>query len=516
RGEVEMDGELFALMPKVLALPNDAAVDETLVTWIQSLGEFKAAATPRTFNDRVVWIQNEPNLSDELRTLLTNIYQAERPEKGYYFQEAEVKYKPGPIVFSNEINHSERTFTDNGLHLLTLFRFWNVMHYFSPFLPARGSDWASYWNEQLKSYIPKFIEVKGEVDFILLQNKLMATLHDAHLNVKNEDYFKKYSTYLGYRRLPVYVKVIDGDVVVERVNSKYLSRDGLKVGDVITKFGEEDADTRLARLIEIFGEITPGKYHARVYDSFIRTDFNSIKLEVVRQGKSLALHSTTIGPYDHYYDIGQKSFKMLTDKIGYLRPDRLEWYESAEILSKMEKADGYVVDLRFYPNHFFVPELMYMIGGDDGNLGYTMEPNTRNVGDFDKYDLRTDFTLPEVYLKNGFKREGYNFKGKVVVIVDGKTQSSAEFIAHELGHLPDVTIVGTNTIGVPGNVTVIPLPRNLRVPYTSITTYSSTGYLTAINGVKPDVRVDVTKEALAEGRDEMIEAAIRIVQESKK
>ncbi|MGL4820662.1 MAG: hypothetical protein ACRC5C_11880, partial [Bacilli bacterium] len=419
RGEVEMDGELFKLLPEVLALSKEEPVDSTLISWISSLGTFKPAATPRKFNDRVTWIQNEDSLSDPLKDLLTNIYQAERPAKGYYFQEAEVKYKPGPIVYSNEINHSEPTFTDNGLHLLTLFRFWNAMFYFSPNLPPLSSDWESYWNEQLSTFIPKFIKVKGEVDFLILQNQLMATLRDAHTNIRNESYFEKYESFLGYRRLPVYVKVIDGDVVVERVNSKYLSRDGPQMGDIITKVDGEDGKQRLQRYIDIYGEITPGKYHYMVYDAFIRSDLPSVKVEVLRKGEKRTFYSQTISHYDHYYDLGQKAFKMVTDSIGYMRPDRLEWTDAANIINKMEHADGYIIDLRFYPsNYYFIPEVAYLLGKDLGKYGYTIEPNVREIGSFDKIDLTNSFKLTDVYFENGFKREGYNFKGKVVLIID--------------------------------------------------------------------------------------------------
>ena len=101
------------------------------------------------------------------------------------------------------------------------------------------------------------------------------------------------------------------------------------------------------------------------------------------------------------------------------------------------------------------------------------------------------------------------YTGKVVILVDEISQSQAEYTAMAFRASPNARIIGSTTAGADGNVTPIPLPGGLRSMISGIGVFYPDKRPTQRVGIIPDVEVRPTIEGIREGRDEVLEAALR-------
>jgi carboxyl-terminal processing protease len=99
------------------------------------------------------------------------------------------------------------------------------------------------------------------------------------------------------------------------------------------------------------------------------------------------------------------------------------------------------------------------------------------------------------------------FAGRLAILVDGLSGSSAEIFAGGLQDLGRARIFGTRTAGAALPSEIIKLPNGDGFQYV-IADYLSAGggHLEGV-GVEPDVEVRLTREALLRHRDPVVEAA---------
>lgn len=102
-----------------------------------------------------------------------------------------------------------------------------------------------------------------------------------------------------------------------------------------------------------------------------------------------------------------------------------------------------------------------------------------------------------------------------MILVDEITQSQAEYTAMALRAMPNTAVVGSTTAGADGNTSLIPLPGQLRTMISGIGIYYPDHRPTQRVGIVPDVVVRPTIEGIAAGRDEVLEAAMRLIEDSK-
>ena len=97
----------------------------------------------------------------------------------------------------------------------------------------------------------------------------------------------------------------------------------------------------------------------------------------------------------------------------------------------------------------------------------------------------------------------------VVILIDEISQSQSEYTAMALRASPNARIVGSTTAGADGNVTPIPLPGGLRSMISGIGVFYPDKRPTQRTGIIPDVEVRPTIEGIRDGRDEVLESALR-------
>jgi len=110
---------------------------------------------------------------------------------------------------------------------------------------------------------------------------------------------------------------------------------------------------------------------------------------------------------------------------------------------------------------------------------------------------------------------GAGYKGGVILLMDERSQSAAESVGLILEAGAKHTFVGSPTSGADGVITTVTLPGALRLYFTGMNYMHGDGRQLQRVGLQPDVLVRPTPTGLAEGRDEVLERAIRLIEEGK-
>lgn len=111
------------------------------------------------------------------------------------------------------------------------------------------------------------------------------------------------------------------------------------------------------------------------------------------------------------------------------------------------------------------------------------------------------------------KRNKDHYKGKVIILVNEITQSSTEFHAMAYQVAPNAIVMGSTTAGADGNVSKFYLPGGIATLISGIGVYYPDGKEIQRIGIIPDIEVKPTIQGIKEGRDELMEKAIDIINE---
>jgi C-terminal processing protease CtpA/Prc len=98
-----------------------------------------------------------------------------------------------------------------------------------------------------------------------------------------------------------------------------------------------------------------------------------------------------------------------------------------------------------------------------------------------------------------------------VILVNEITQSQAEYTTMAFRAAPNVTVIGSTTAGADGNVSPIYLVGGIRTMISGIGVFYPDGKGTQRVGIIPDIVVDRTIEGIKNGKDELLEKAIEII-----
>lgn len=101
------------------------------------------------------------------------------------------------------------------------------------------------------------------------------------------------------------------------------------------------------------------------------------------------------------------------------------------------------------------------------------------------------------------------YRGKIILLVDERTQSAGEWACMTLQTAENVTVIGSQTAGADGNVTRTVLPGGYRINFSGLGIYYPDGRETQRRGIKLDIHSSYKISDIANGRDPLIEKALK-------
>jgi len=158
---------------------------------------------------------------------------------------------------------------------------------------------------------------------------------------------------------------------------------------------------------------------------------------------------------------------------------------------------GLIIDIRNYPSEFVVFALgSLLVNAKTDFVRFTIG-DLSNPGAF-HWGANLSLTPAAPH-----------YSGKIVILVDEVSQSQAEYTTMAFRAAPGAIVLGSTTAGADGNVSPIPLPGGLRSMISGIGVFYPNKKPTQRIGILPDVEVKPTIAGIREGRDELIEEAVR-------
>lgn len=497
-GQIHWDYELLRVLPRILSAGDRASANALLVKWIDGLGPVepckpcaKLDESDLYFRPEVGWISDHVRLGDQLSQWLEMIYAKRIPDQQFYVSEDR---NIGNAVFRHEPGYESVKFPDRGFQLLALFRFWNIVEYWSPYRDVTGEK----WDEILTEFIPRVGLAKNAESYQRELMALIARAHDGHANLWSA---LENRPPAGNCRLAVDVRFVRDLPVISGFFAG-ASHGELKIGDVITdldgvpvgKLIESSApyygaSNDAARLFNMARALTRGKCGETSIG--IRRESQDLKLSVTRVANGGSAEEGLT------HDLPGPAFRLLSKDVAYLKLSSVKAAEAAHYVEEASGTKGLVIDIRNYPSEFMV----FALGA------HLVESDTRFVR-FTTCDLSSPGAF---HWGNplSLTPQKPRYAGKIVILADESSMSQAEYTTMAFRAAPGASVVGSPTAGADGNVSPFILPGGGRTMISGIGVFYPDKKPTQRLGIVPNVEVKPTIEGIREGRDEVLEEALR-------
>ncbi len=496
KGLHNWDYELFRVLPKVLDATSDEQAEANILNWLQTV--FTTKLTDKTLSRdsknlklaaKTDWLKDKTLINSDLSRMLEVFENIVKPQAHHY-----IAFMPsvGNPIFQNENEYKNLKYTDDGVKLLALFRYWNMIEYFFPNRHLMDDN----WDKVLKTFIPKMIESDDELSYKLVILELIGKIQDTHANIWQNH--KVLTTFWGENTAPIEVKMIENKVVVTRLLGDSTNALKIEIGDVITDINGEKVEQLIEQKIKYCPASNRPTQLRDMMKKLLKT--NETNLDLTIEGKGTQKVQCSIIKSSSFRDTTSPSHKLLADNIGYIYPGTLKGGEINDIMKKFKDTKGLIIDMRCYPSEFIV-----------FSLGQYLMPQPTEFVKFAKGSLEKsgDFEYRPP-LKVGNKNNDY-YKGKIAILINETTQSQAEYTTMAFRVAPKVTVIGSTTAGADGNVSNIILPGNIRTMISGIGIYYPDGRETQRIGIIPDIEMHPTIKGVKNKVDELLNKAIEMV-----
>ena len=499
-GQIHWDYELFRVMPEILSASDASSADSALVKWIDGLGPVapceRCAQLDRSdlyFGPDLAWIGDKNLLGKQLSQRLETIYANRTQGKQFYVSQVP---GVGNASFDHELGYESLKFPDTGFQLLALFRFWNIVEYWSPYRDVTGERWDGVLHE----FIPRVGLAKDGESYRRELMTVIAKAHDGHANLWSslED-----RPPVGNCRLPVDVRFIENLPVISGFSGTAPNDlEELKIGDVITDLDNVSVSTLIKSWAPYYGASNDAARMADIGRFMTRGQCGESRIGIRRGTQELRLKVIRVapmssGPGRHTHDLPGPTFRLLSKDVAYLKLSSVKAEEAAHYVQEASGTKGLIIDIRNYPSEFMVFALgSLFVSGDTPFTRFT----TGDLSNPGAFHWGNPLSLTP---------QKPHYAGKIVILVDESSISQAEYTSMAFRATSGAMVVGSSTAGADGNVSRFPLPGGLGSMISGIGVFYPDKKPTQRIGIVPNVEVKPTIEGIRAGRDEVLEEALR-------
>ena len=507
-GDYDWDAELIKMIPLVCKAKNDSIWKKRLDNWLDSL-----PPVPENPNKKLpdLEIKTKPDYGElfseeyfypktieKIKYILNNAVVTSN-----HYVKVDMKQQYGLAFITNEPSYKEMLYPELPYRLLALFRYWNIVNYFFPYRELCDQKWSTV----LADMLPDFINAKNQKEYIFACMKLVTKIDDSHA-------FLYPDLMRGLLYVPFEVQFVEGKLVVTMfTGSDTFVKEKIKIGDIITTIEGEPVDT----IVKSMWNYTPASNDAvklrEISAKILTGNSSTVTIAVQRDGKTFKIKIPRydlrlLNIPDHYNPYPEKEgYTTIGNNIGYMLPSSCKVEERDDGIKKvLDGTKGVIIDLRCYPSDYM--SLSFIDYLKEKRTRYFFSQVSPSNVSYPGY-----FFVPEEF-RETVVAPNYRYTPKIVVVVNEYTQSQAE--DHVLGYqtAPNVTVIGSTSAGADGKVVYINLPGNISTRMTGLGVYYPDGSNLQRAGVKIDEVVKPTIAGIKAGRDELLERAIEIINES--
>ena len=501
-GCFDWDEELLKVAEDVAVAENREDASNILVAWMSSIDDPRRECGPDVpgevhFSADSSWMQDESLLGSALTDAIAAV--RARPESGpaqYYVSLAEEVRNP---KFETEEYYADVERLDWRYRLIALFRFWNIVEYWSPYRNLIAED----WDEVLKQSIPRFVSADDEDQYVLELMVLIARVQDGHSNLWSTIERRPPA---GTRDVPVHIRPIEGLPVVWReAETGETDSDtdspsyGLAFGDIVLAVDGTPVSELIGSWSPYYGVSNSAAMLREMYRHLLRGPGDSVNVRVERDGQELDLQLQRVPADRNSYrthDRDGEALQMLSDDIAYLKLSAISRYSIPGFLEAIRECRGLIIDIRNYPSDFVVFALGQHFVEEVTPFARFTHGDLESPGTFHWTDP-VELTPAEPF-----------FDRRIIILVDESSQSQSEYTAMAFRAAPGALVIGSQTAGADGNISQIPLPGDHGTVITGIGVFYPDKSPTQQIGIVPDIAVEPTVAGVRAGRDEVLERAV--------
>jgi len=387
----------------------------------------------------------------------------------------------------------------------TVWQTVNQAHYDPTF---GGVDWKAA-HEQYK---PKISAVGNKEESFLLINQMLFELNLSHLLAVYPDDLKRYMPVLfAEGGIGVDLRLLDGEAVITMVRSGTpAAQAGLRPGFVIELIDGKPVEKIIQegeallippfnprnRLNNLSGYISgyiygPPKTKVKIHFRDKDGKRKETVIHRISRGRGVVAMDAMPPFYVEF------EAKRLGNNIGYVWFNH--WAEPVDgkfiaALSSMRDIRGLIIDLRGNPGGFL---------GVVHTITKHLLAEKTQVASWKFRNQRVEYSFDSA-------RDAY--LGPVVVLIDVRSTSASEYFAGSMQSIHRAVIVGERSPGYLLIANWKKLLNGASFMYAFAQPIMPDGKIIEGNGVVPDIEVRLNREALLEGKDSQLEAAVNYIE----
>lgn len=507
-GQRHWDFELFRILPHVINTSSRESAQEAIADWVDSLGPVNKCrlcieqSVDAQLESDTDWVRSVPFLGSRLSGILSDVYKNRGSLEDSFYVYFEPDSVPIPN-FSNELIYSDNGSLDSGYRLLALFRIWNIIEYWYPYRNIIDADWSSL----LAGHVRTFAKANSKDKYVAAILILAAAINDSHATLIGGSDFQPP---IGTCRVPLAFRYIGNEFVVSGyTNSDFGPNSGFIPGDAIKKIDGKSVSDLLRDWRNYYSYSTEYALGREISRNFGRGSCGRFSAEILRGNLQKKINSeridSSLNTYKRLYrhDRDGSAFQILDNNVAYLKLSNIRKDAIANYFSQIQKHTNLIIDLRNYPNEFVVFDIASRLVRQATDFALFSRSDPRNPGSF------------EWWYTQSIEPNSQYFDGLVLVLIDELTQSQAEYTAMALSVADNSYLVGSNTAGADGDVSIVPIPGGFQLPISGIGVFYPDSSPTQRIGVRPDVYVEPTRAGLHQAKDEILEKALELAADPK-
>lgn len=495
KGKFNWDNQLFDILPETEKAKTKQELSEIYINWINSLGKVKKCKSCKKVSNEKYFYKNF-NLS---WTQDTSIFTTELCNKLKFIEENRFQGKNnyvstipsvGNIKIQNEPQYENFDWNEKKYRILSLFKYWNIIEYFYPYKYQTDKN----WDLVLENSIPQFSNPNTELDYHLAMLELIASINDSHGGFGTKLLFE----YFGEKWIAAKFTIIENKAVItEFYNDSLAKIDDIRIGDVVLYIDGKSVQEILEEKNKYNSASNISAKLRNSYYFLFNGSTDSVYIDFERNGN---VQHKKINRYSYkqlnYQKRHQEKWKIINDNIGYVNMGVLEKDDVPKMIDSLKNTKAIIFDIRNYPK---------------GTLYLISEYLNNEPKEFAKF-IYPDVSYPGRFIWtksiHNLGSSTKRYTGDVILLINEKTQSHAEFTIMCLQTANNVTVIGSQTAGADGNVSHIEIIGGLKTLISGIGVFYPDDKETQRIGIVPDIEVKPTIDGIRNGIDEVLEKAI--------
>jgi C-terminal processing protease CtpA/Prc len=400
-------------------------------------------------------------------------------------------------VWRPDRRYDEMTEPALEFRLLAVVKLWTILHDFFPYLHLTGD-----WDAVLPEFIARMEQARDGREYALALAEMGARANDGHVSLTGNPTL---DALYGKAPAPVAVRWIEDAWVVTAVGEAARGS-GVEAGDVVLTLDGEPVAARDATLRRYLAASTEAGMRRKVADRLLSgPDGSPLALTVRGRGDQVREVRLKRGAWTPRP--AGETVRVLPGNLGYADLTRLTEAEVEGMFERVKGTRALILDMRGYPNG-----TAWSITPHLNTRGATQGPLFRRRLVSGLYDERSQTSLDFTQALPSYPVPS-KYAGRTVMLIDERTVSQAEHSGLFFEAANGTRFIGSQTAGANGDVTYFALPGIASVRFSGHDVRHADGRQLQRIGLVPDVPAAPTIQGIRDGKDEVLDRAVRYLEE---